>query len=163
MKLQWKLNFGFGTTVALHWLNFSLSKVQTAIFNCIQKSHQTMMILHQLTICRVIHSFSSQHHIKYYISLKLHKLFWFRPTESRKELPSELKKNVFFDIFDNILVDTVMQRFLKMAAAADVNLDSAFYSATKSKQQFSIATRVMMVMVIMILRKDGMQIIRLVQ
>ena len=56
-----------------------------------------------------------------------------------------------------------MQRFLKMAAAADVNLDSAFYSATKSKQQFSIATRVMMVVVIMILRKDGMQIIRLVQ
>ena len=34
-----------------------------------------------------------------------------------------------------------MQRFLKMAAAADVNLDSAFYSATKSKQQFSIATK----------------------
>ena len=67
-----------------------------------------------------------------------------------------------------------------MAAAADVNLDSAFYSATKSKQQFSIATRVMVMVVmmvmmvvvmvvmmvvvmIMILRKDGMQIIRLVQ
>ena len=88
-----------------------------------------------------------------------------------KRVPFGAKKNVFFDIFDNILVDTVMQRFLKMAAAADVNLDSAFYSATKSKQQFSIATRVMMVVVmwvmmvvvIMILRKDGMQIIRLVQ
>ena len=63
-------------------------------------------------------------------------------------------------ILDILLFETVMQRFVEKGRQRIVNLDPTFYSA-KPKQQFSIATK--MTILSMILRKDGMLIIRLVQ
>ena len=66
------------------------------------------------------------------------------------------------------MLDIVMQRFVEkgrqqivnLDPTFFVNLDPTFYSA-KPKQQFSIATK--MTILSMILRKDGMLIIRLVR